>query len=85
MAAAVAVIVVVNARLVSWTAAVGTAGEDVDGGVTIEKIGVSDGSGDRRGLAVIVAIMAVELMVTNFWMYIVRLSSFEFGSFRYLC
>ncbi len=83
--AAVAVTVVVNARLMNRTAAVGTAGEDVDGGLTTEKMGVSDGPGDRRGLAVKVAIMAVELMVTSLWMYMVRLLSFEFGSFRYLC
>lgn len=82
---AVVVTLIVGPMLIGRTAAVGTAGADVVGGLTTEKMGVSKGPGTRSGLAVIVAITAVELTVTTLEMYMVRLLLFHLGRCRDLC
>lgn len=84
MAVAVVVVVAVEVTSMGPTAAVAFAEADVVGGLTTEKMGVSEGPGVRSGLAVMVAMMAVELTVTTVDIYMSRLLLFEFGRCRYL-
>lgn len=72
MTVAVTVVNAVVAKDIGRTAAVASMLKGVTDGLTTEKMGVSEGPGIRSGVAVMVAIIAVELTVTTLLIYILE-------------